>query len=134
VKVKLQQIVDAMPALATFAQKELPAKAAYRVSKLCRKMNSAHRDFMQAREGVLKKHGKPVEGKPDQLRLEAEDSKAANEELRLLLEEDVELEGCVPVAWADIDKLQLAPAVLADLEPFIEAPPADAPKALKAVV
>lgn len=127
-KVKLEQIVDAMPAMARFAQKELPAKAAYRCAKMLRKLNSEFDAYSDAKNALIKKHGAPVKDEPGKFELNAEQSAIANVQLRALLDEDVELEGCVPVAWADIAHLQLAPAVLTDLEAFIEAPPEDAPK------
>jgi len=123
-KVKLREVIDAIPAMGQFAQKELPAKAAYRVSKLVRKMMNENRDFQKARGDVVKKHGAAVPGKPDEYRIEPEKQAVARAELDALLDMEVELEGCVKVAWADIENLSLPPAVLTDLEAFIEAPPA----------
>lgn len=122
-KLKLQQIVDAMPAISVFAQKELPAKAAYRVAKLVRKMTNEHRDYNQSREKLVKRLGEEVpEGKG--WRVKQENLEAFGKELEGLLEAEVELEGCAKIAWADVDGLSLSPAVLADLEAFIEAPAA----------
>lgn len=121
-KVTLQQIVDAMPAMAKFSQERLPAKAAYRVAKLARKMNAEYQEFEKARRDTIKRHGQPVEGKPDQIRVPPEAAEAANAEIQGLLREEVDLEGCIPVAWADVEHLSLEPAVLADLEAFVEAP------------
>lgn len=122
-KVKVREIVDAMAAMAAFAQKELPAKAAYRVAKLVRKMNAEFQHVTEAKNGVIRKYGKPVDGKAGQYQLDRDHSAEANKELEALLDAEVDLEGCMPVAWADVAGLQLAPAVLADLEVFIEAPP-----------
>lgn len=121
-KVKLGQIVDAMPAIAEFAKERLPAKAAYRAAKLIRKMNSAHRDFFVARDTIVRRFGEPVEGKPNQYNITGEKRDEAEAEIQKLLQEEVELEGCAPIAWADVDGLRLAPGVLTDLDPFIEAP------------
>lgn len=127
-KVKLAEIVDAMPAMAVFARKELPAKAAYRVAKLVRKMTDEHRDFQAARTEAFKKYGEKTMLKDERgqeqegYKLKPENMEACDQELRALLDEEVDLEGCTMIAFADIEKLELAPAVLADLEPFIEAP------------
>lgn len=126
-KLKVQQVVDAMPAMAVFAQKELPAKAAYRVAKLVRKMTEEHRDYEKARSDAISKYGEKVQVKiqgvdQEGFKVKPEHNEAFGAEMQALLDAEVELEGCAVIAWADIEKLELAPAVLADLEPFIEAP------------
>lgn len=126
-KVKVQQIIDAIPALAVFAQKELPAKASYRVSKLVRKMAAENRDYEKARSDAISKYGEKVQVKvqgvdQEAVKVKPENQEAFTAEMQGLLDVDVELEGCALIAWADVEKLEIAPAVLADLEPFIEAP------------
>ena len=120
-KIRLEVVVDAMPAMAVFSRKELPAKAAYRVAKLVRKMTDEHRDFEKARFEAAKKYGDKDE-KADTYKVRPENVEAFGAEMQALLDEEVDLEGCTMIAFSDIEKLELAPAVLADLEPFIEAP------------
>ena len=120
-KVRLETIVDAMRAMAVFAQKELPAKAAYRVAKLVRKMTDEHRDFEKARFEAAKRLGDKDE-KSDTYKVKPENAEAFGAEMQALLDEEVDLEGCTMINFSDIEKLELAPAVLADLESFIEAP------------
>lgn len=126
-KVKVEQIIDAIPALAVFAQKELPAKASYRVAKLVRKMTNEHRDYEKARSDAISKYGEKVQVKvqgvdQEGFKVKPENQEAFAAEMRALLDTEVELEGCATIAWADVENLAIAPAVLADLEPFIEAP------------
>lgn len=128
IKVRLETIVDAMPALAVFAQKELPAKAAYRVAKLVRKMTAESSDYQKARLEAFKQYGEKTMLKDERgqeqegYRVKPENQAACDAQLRALLDEEVDLEGCAMIQFADIEKLELAPAVLADLDPFIEAP------------
>ena len=127
-KVKMQLIVDAMPALVVFSQKELPAKAAYRVAKLVRKMTAEHGDYAKARMEAFKTHGEATKLKDergqeqDGFKVKPGKEEALEQDLRGLLEEEVDLDGCAMISFKDIEKLSFAPAVLADLEAFIEAP------------
>lgn len=124
-KVKLKELIRAMPAMGQFSQEKLPAKAAYRVAKLVRKMNGEMEDYEKARTGMVKKHGEQVPGPEGQApgwRVKPENLEAFTREMESTLEEESELEGCIEIAWADIEGLTLSPAVLADLHLFIEAP------------
>ena len=126
-RVKMQEIIDAMPALSIFANKELSAKAAYRIGKLVKKLNSEHRAFIEARNKAIQKHGhkitKPIRGvEQEVIEVAPENAEAFTAEMNDLLNAEVELEGVVKVAFADIEKLDIAPAVLSDLDFIIEAP------------
>ena len=130
--VKLSQIIDAMPAVSVFAQKELSAKAAYRISKLVKKLMSERREFEDARNKAVVKYGhKTMRKLPGQeverevTEVRPENVAAFNAEIQALLDSEVELEGVARIAFADIEHLALSPAVLSDLEPFIEAPVED---------
>lgn len=127
-KVQLQQILDAMPSVVQFAQKELPAKAAYRVAKLVKKLQSEARDLQEQRTKLIEKYGEKVKrpgpgGKEQEFtEVTPENIETFTDEMKALLAEEVELEGVAPVKFADIEKLNLSPAVLADLDFMIEAP------------
>lgn len=123
-KVTLRAVVEALPAMVQFAKKEMPAKAAYRASKLVRHMLNKNRKFLEERDALVRSMGKPVEGKPDEYIIPPENNAAAQQELDAMLDAEIELEGCAKVAWADLENMTLPPAVLADLEAFIEAPSA----------
>lgn len=126
-KVKLQQVIDAMPAVSVFAQKELPAKAAYRVAKLVKKLVSEQREFEAARNKAVLKYGQKVKRAFNGVEREVTEVKpeniaAFNEEIKALLDSEVELTGVAMISFEDIEHLSLSPAVLSDLESFIESP------------
>ena len=122
-KVTLQQVLDAMPAVSQFAQKELPAKAAYRISKLVKKLNSEARDLQEQRNRLIEKYGhKVLKGEQWVMEVRPENIGAFMAELKTLLSEEVELEGVASIKFADIEHLNLSPAVLSDLDFMIEAP------------
>jgi hypothetical protein len=131
-KVKLEHIIDAMPALQVLAEKTKDgwpgtAKGAYRAGKLMRKMTNEHRDFLRAKDAAVKKHGKPVPERPDQVALDGEASKKVQAELDELLATEVTLDGCGAIEWVEIEGMKpaLAPAVLADLQPLFLTEPAE---------
>lgn len=127
-RVQLSKVIDAMPAISQFAQKELPAKAAYRVSKLVRKITDESRELQEQRNKAIVKHGHKVkrpgpDGKEQEVtEVRPESVEAFNTEMRALLESEIELEGVAKIKFSDLEGLHLSPAVLADLEPFLEAP------------
>lgn len=127
-KLKLSEVLAAVPAMAEFGRKELPARAAYRVAKIVRKMNAAARDHDEARRDAIKRLGEPItmEGGEPAFKLKPEHREAFEQEMKALLAEDVEMEGCAVIPWADVEKLTLAPVLLADLHQIIEAPKEDA--------
>ena len=126
-RVKMHEIIDAMPALSVFAQKELPAKAAYRISKLVKKLHSEQREFSDARNKAIQKYGhkvkKSIRGVEQEVtEVSPENAEAFTAEVNALLASDVELDGVAKVSFADIEKLDIAPAVLSDLSFIIEEP------------
>jgi len=125
-------IIDAQPAISVFAQRELPAKAAYRISKLVKKLSSEYREFEGARNKAILKYGvKMMKKLPGQeverevTEVTPENVAAFNAEIQALLDSEVELEGCARIAFSDIEHLALSPAVLSDLDFIIEAPVED---------
>jgi len=130
--VKMSVIIDAQPAISVFAQRELPAKAAYRISKLVKKLSSEYREFEGARNKAILKYGvKMMKKLPGQeverevTEVTPENVAAFNAEIQALLDSEVELEGCARIAFSDIEHLALSPAVLSDLDFIIEAPVED---------
>lgn len=123
-KVKMSALLAAMPAMAEFGKKDMPARAAYRVSKLVRKMNAAGKDFDKARMDAVKRHGemKKLDSGEDGWKVKPENREAFEKEMEALTAEEVDLEGCAVVPWADVEKLSLPPVILADLAEFIEEP------------
>lgn len=144
---KLEQIVDAMPALAIFANAEpkIPeeekdakdisparratAKETYRVGKLVKKMNAEHQDYLEARNKAVKKHGekrmvkdpKGGEGR-ETWSVKPENDDAFEAEINELLEKDVELDGVEKFPWSYVERVTPVPAVMADLMDFMEEP------------
>jgi hypothetical protein len=132
VHVKLQTIIDAMPAIGLFAQKELPAKAAYRIAKLVRKLTSEYREFEAARNKAVLKYGtkvmKKLPGQKEErevTEVTPENIEAFNAEIKALLESEVELTGVAKIAFEDLAHLELSPAVLSDLDFIIDEPVED---------
>lgn len=123
ITVTAQQVIDAIPALNQFAQKELPAKAAYRVSKMVKKLNSESRDIQEQRNKLIVKHGEVfLENGQESTRVKPESMEAFLAEVKDLLSVEVNLEGLAKIAFQDIESLKLSPAVLSDLDAFIDAP------------
>jgi hypothetical protein len=125
VKVKLSQIIDAMPAVSKLAQKEMPAKAAYRISKIVRKMVSEMKAFNEARDKAIKKHGEQdtvqVKGEDRRVwKVKPENADAFNAEIEALMGSEVELTGVAKIAFSDLDGLQIAPGILTDLDFVID--------------
>ena len=122
-KVTLNQVLSAMPALSQFAQKEMPAKAAYRISKLVKKLTSESRDLQEQRNRLIEKYGHKVdEGGQEVTKVKPENIEDFTAEMKELLAVEVELEGVAQIKFADIENLKFSPAVLVDLDFMIEAP------------
>jgi len=123
-KIKLSQILESSQALLLLAQKEMPAKVAYRVSKWVKKLVAENAELQEQRNKLIEKYGEKITQPDGQevTKVKPENIAAYTGEMKTLLAEEVELDGVVPVKFADIENLNLSPAVLADLEFMIEAP------------
>lgn len=115
-KLKIKDILECLPALAALAKKEMPAKTSYRIGKLLRALRREHTDFQLARDECVKRYGAAVAGSPDQWAIAPENFAAYKKELADLAEEEVLLDGVVPVNYNDIAELSLAPEIFAGLE------------------
>jgi len=115
----LNELVHSLPALATLAEKEMPAKTAYRVGKLLRKMKSEVDEYNKARNALLLKMGTPLENPPGTFSIPPENRQSFRDEEDALLNESVELNGVALIALSSISHLEIAPSTLADLQPFI---------------
>ena len=125
-KATLRQIVEANAAMSILGKRDWPsAKGSYWVSKLVRKLAEEYVHFELARNIAVKKYGEPVAGKPDSFLVPAYRIDEYNKEIEAMLAEEITLDDCVQIAWADIEAMRPvpAPAVLADLGCFVEAPP-----------
>jgi hypothetical protein len=127
VLVKLQTIIDAQPAVSQFAQKDNSARAAYWAARWVKKLQSEARHVQEARTKMIEKYGAKVKRKVNGTEQEFTEVKPENieaytVEMKALLDEEVELEGLHPIKFKDIEKLNISPAILADLDFMIEAP------------
>lgn len=65
-KLKLEDLVNAEPALVRLSQNQLPVKLAYRIQKALRQIDRELQDYHTTRGELVKRHGqeKTVEGQP----------------------------------------------------------------------
>lgn len=69
---------------------EMPVKTGYWLNKLLKRLSDESSDFMQARQKLFERFGKPVEGKPELLQVPPESMAEFTQEL-LSLERDLDI-------------------------------------------
>jgi hypothetical protein len=116
--IKLSTLVNAQGALARLAGTKLPAKAAWRVGVILKKVDPLLVEFRKANEDLVRKHGEPVEN-TDNLRVRQENMPAFMAELNDLLEMGEELD-FVKLRLSDLGEVEVTPADLMALEFMID--------------
>lgn len=112
----LKDVVNAVAALERIGQEKLPAKAAWRVSRLLAKMQSEQRAYMKVREGKFKELGVTSDGQT--YTVPPENMKQLNDQLEAVLSEPVKID-YKPIPLGLFGEATLAPADLALVTPFI---------------
>lgn len=126
-KATMRQVLEVRTALQTLcAGTRFPAKTAYWLGKLKKAVDAEARDYEEAQNECVKKHGEPLEGGM-RYRLVPSKLEAYNKELEDLLKEEVDFGDKVhPIKWGEIEHVDLPPDALSVLieSPFMEGAPA----------
>lgn len=117
IEVKLQDIINAAPALERIGESKLPAKAAWRVSRLLSKLLTEHRAYMKIRLDKFKEHGETKDA-GQTYTVPVEKMPTLNAELEALLAEKVKVD-YDPIPLALFGDAPLAPADLVAVEKFV---------------
>ena len=121
---KLKELLEAADAIRAFGEQKLPAKGAYRVSKLIRAADTEFRDFDQTRVKLVQALDlQPKEGEETDKEREArqERLKEFEKQFNALVDEDVQFD-ISKIAWDDIGGIEISPVQMMRLAPFIEEP------------
>lgn len=103
----LGQLADAKDALIAVASLALPAKSAYRVSKLCRKVDPDIRAFFEQRNALVVKYGTPEEGKEGSFRVDPYKVSDFAREFQELRAVTVEVdEAPIDLAWLEDQNIE----------------------------
>ena len=121
---KLEEVIKLYPALLQASNLSLPAKVAYRFSKILRKLEPEVKDFQKAQEALFDKLGvtKSFEGEEDKKVIKAENIPQFNQESKAILEEEVSISGIAKIKISDLlaSDTDMEAAMLFLLEPFLE--------------
>lgn len=117
IEVKLLDIVNAAEAVGRIGQAKLPAKAAWRISRLISKMLAEHRDYMKVRTEHFKRHGTTTDN-GNTYSVAPEKMVELDAELDAVLSETVKLD-YDPIPLSLFGNVELAPADMAAAEKFL---------------
>lgn len=128
VSLAIQEVIDAQPHLmALSALKDCTYKTMYWSGKLIRKIEEELKDFVRARDALIRQFGAPKEKDPVNYEVKPENLEAFKKELDVLLNEPIEIPGMsLPLflPTEDAKKLSIGDlAVLGDKFFKIEEPP-----------
>lgn len=119
IKTKLKNVIAAEAPLSRVLSEKLPAKIAYRMSRLLSKVTSEVREFNATRERMVKQMGEADAANPTMFTIkDSEKLKEFAEGMNKILEEDVEIDRD-PLDINEFGNAQLAASDLAALQDFI---------------
>lgn len=123
---EMRELLEAVDALRSLVTKPLPAKGSYQVSKIVRAVDKETEIFEAARRAAAERYKNQLAPLPDdatdEQRLERKQYvELLTAEINELLDAKVELE-VSPVDWAFIENIEISPAHLGWLEPFLKMP------------
>lgn len=119
ITLSVKEAIDALPALRSILDTELPAKAAYRLSRVAKALHTPLQTFEEARFKVFQKLGTEVEDKPGTYEIkDPEQIKLAEAEIEPLLTEEIKID-LDPLSVADFGEAQVKGGVLLSLEKVI---------------
>jgi hypothetical protein len=117
-KIKVGEIVASRESLAKLIGKELPVKAAFRLSRVVKTLNTELKDFEEQRMKLIQKYGEKKEGQEDTMIVKPENMEAFSTEMEALFTEEIEV-SYEPVTVADLGNVQITPSDMVALEKFI---------------
>lgn len=91
-KLKMAEIVSAQNALRSLINQEIPTDIGWDIAVMMKKFSPELESFYEQRNKIVQKYGIIVEGTKDQYKFEGENGDKHNEEVRVLLEKEVEVE------------------------------------------
>jgi hypothetical protein len=116
---KIKELVEAAPALAALNQCQMPAKTAYRVSRIIAKANAELKVYEDSRMQLFKQLGTHDEAQ-DTWTINPENIEQFNTEMTGIMEEEVNLDDCPSIALSTLEKVQITPAHISAMAPFLE--------------
>ena len=103
--------------------KSLPVRTSFALARLANTLNSHFQTIESVRNGLIKKYGRPVEGKHDgtmQVAADAEDYLVFIAEMNELFAVEVDVAAQKVMLPAALSGLEIEPAVLIPLLPFVD--------------
>ena len=114
-KVKLDQMLNSVEALAELTSTKLPSKPAYRVARITNKIEAELKLFNEQRSKIVLELGTPSEENEDQFTFTPENSIKFNEQISDLLNEEVEID--VPtISINELGSAEIKPATMMILD------------------
>lgn len=120
----IKELLNAKPVFEKLSQKSMPAKTAYRISKILRILNQEFKDFDNTRKSLIQKFGEPKAENPEDWLVKEENIKIFTEEMNSIIDEEIILEGIVKFKLDDFETLDLTPIEIYMIESWIEDPDA----------
>ena len=116
---KISELVAAAQALAALNQCQMPAKTAYRVARIIAKATAELRVYDASRMQFFGQLG-TLDQELNLWSIKPENIEQFNKEMAGLMEEEVEFSDLPKIALEALEKVQITPAHISALAPFLE--------------
>lgn len=118
----IRELLNSKPVFEKLSQKSMPAKTAYRISKILKILNREFKDFDSMRKSLIQKFGERKDDNSDDWRVKEENVKEFTDEMNSIIEEEIILEGVMKFKLSDLESLELTPVEIYMIDSWIEDP------------